>query len=148
MPLAVGGLTVTPRAGLRFAYFRGNGFGESGAQGQNLSVDADNTRSLQPFVALAIDTSFGDAMRPIDVQWRVGYAYETLSHGRALAVTSQDGTTFSAPGTDLPRALLTTGASVGFHPTKAISVAVGVDALLNVGHASAQSAYARFDYRF
>lgn len=148
MPVAVGSLTMTPRLGLRYAYFRGNGFGESGAQGQNLTVDADNARSLQPFVSLAIDKAFGNALAPVDVQWRVGYAYETLSHNRGLAVTSQDGTTFSAPGTDLPRAYLTTGASVSFHPAKSMSVAVGVDALLNVGHASAQSAYARLDYRF
>lgn len=148
MPVAVGGFTVTPRLGLRYAYFRGNGFGETGAQGQNLSVDADNARSLQPFVSLAIDKAFGDALAPVDVQWRAGYAYETLGHRRGVAVTSQDGTTFSAPGTDLPRAYLTTGASVSFHPAKAMSVAVGVDALLNVGHASAQSAYARLDYRF
>lgn len=148
MPIAVGSVTMTPRLGLRYAYFRGNGFGESGAQGQNLSVDADNARSLQPFVSLAIDKAFGNTLAPIDVQWRIGYAWEALSHARGLAVTSQDGTTFSAPGTDLPRAYLTTGASVGFHPAKSVSVAVGLDALLNVGHASAQSAYARLDYRF
>jgi autotransporter-associated beta strand protein len=148
MPIAVGSVTMTPRLGLRYAYFRGNGFGESGAQGQNLSVDADNARSLQPFVSLAIDKAFGNTLAPIDVQWRIGYAWEALSHARGLAVTSQDGTTFSAPGTDLPRAYLTTGASVSFHPAKSMSVAVGLDALLNVGHASAQSAYARLDYRF
>ncbi|MGU7816823.1 autotransporter domain-containing protein [Burkholderia sp. AW49-1] len=148
MPIAVGGVTMTPRLGLRYAYFRGNGFSESGAQGQNLSVDADNARSLQPFVSLAIDKAFGDALAPIDVEWRVGYAYEALNHARGLAVTSQDGTSFSAPGTDLPRSYLMTGASVSFRPAKSMSVAVGLDALLNVGHASAQSAYARLDYRF
>ena len=45
LPMPLGGVTVTPRVGARFAYFHANGFGESGAGGQNLNVGTDNVRS-------------------------------------------------------------------------------------------------------
>lgn len=148
LPMNFGSFVVTPSAGLRYAFFRGNGFGESGAAGQNLSVGADTARSLQPYVSLALDKAFGDTLRPVDVQLRVGYARELLGTGRAIAVTSQDGTLFAAPGDALARDYLTGGASVSFHPSKAATVSLGFDALVNTGHASAQSGYARLDYRF
>ncbi|PMS12829.1 autotransporter domain-containing protein [Trinickia caryophylli] len=148
LPMQLGGIVLTPSVGLRYAYFRGNGFGESGAGGQNLSVGADNARSLQPYASLAIDKAFGDALKPVNVQLRVGYARELLGSGRTVTVTAQDGTPFAAPGVALQRDYLTTGASVSIHPTKAMTVSLGFDALVNTGHASAQSGHARLDYRF
>ncbi|MFP3508011.1 autotransporter domain-containing protein, partial [Burkholderia sp. SIMBA_062] len=77
---------------------RGSGFGESGANGQNLNVGPDNARSLQPYVGVSLDKAFGDAMRSLDVQLRVGYAHEVLRGSRVVQVQSQDGTVFAAPG--------------------------------------------------
>lgn len=148
LPMQAGGFVLTPQAGLRYAYVRANGFGESGANGQNLQVDADNARSLQPYVGVTLDKAFGDAVRPVNVQLRLGYAHEVLSGGRVALVQSQDGTVFAAPGTDLPHSFLTTGASVSLLASKATTVALGVDAVLNTGHVSAQSAYVRVNHRF
>ncbi|WP_180863046.1 autotransporter domain-containing protein [Cupriavidus pauculus] len=148
LPMQAGGFVLTPQAGLRYAYVRANGFGESGANGQNLHVDADSARSLQPYVGMTLDKAFGDAVRPVNVQLRVGYAHEVLSGGRVALVQSQDGTVFAAPGTDLPRSFLTTGASVSLLASKATTVALGVDAVLNTGHVSAQSAYVRVNHLF
>ncbi|WP_454732883.1 MULTISPECIES: autotransporter domain-containing protein [Cupriavidus] len=148
LPMQAGGFVLTPQAGLRYAYIRANGFGESGAGGQNLQVDADNARSLQPYVGVALDKAFGDAARPVNVQLRLGYAHEALGGGRVALVQSQDGTVFAAPGTDLPRSFLTTGASVSLLASKATTVALGVDAVLNTGHVSAQSVHVRVDHRF
>jgi autotransporter-associated beta strand protein len=148
LPMRVGGFVLTPQAGLRYAYLHANGFGESGADGQDLQVDTDNARSLQPYAGVTLDRAFGDAARPINVQLRLGYAHEVLGGSRVALVQGQDGTVFAAPGTDLPRSFLTTGASVSLLATKATTVAFGVDAIINTDHVSALSANVRVNYRF
>lgn len=147
LPLEMGGFRLTPHLGLRYAYVRGSGFGEDGANGQNLQVGPDSARSLQPYVGVTLDKAFGD-VRPVKVQLRLGYAHELMNAGRVVQVQSQDGTVFAAPGTDLPRSFLTTGASVTLQAAKATTVSVGVDATINTSHVSAQSAYVRVNHRF
>ncbi|WP_435520881.1 autotransporter outer membrane beta-barrel domain-containing protein, partial [Burkholderia vietnamiensis] len=148
LPMEAGGLRFTPHVGLRYAYVRGSGFGENGANGQNLNVGPDNARSLQPYVGVSLDKAFGDAMRSLDVQLRVGYAHEVLRGSRVVQVQSQDGTVFAAPGTDLPRSFLTTGASVTLQAAKTTTVSLGFDATIDTSHVSAQSAYVRVNHRF
>lgn len=148
LPMEAGGIRLAPHVGLRYAYVRGSGFGENGANGQNLQVSPDSARSLQPYVGVTLDKAFGDAVRPVNVQLRVGYAHELMNAGRVVQVQSQDGTVFAAPGTDLPRSFLTTGASVTLQAAKATTVSLGVDATINTSHVSAQSAYVRVNHRF
>ncbi|WP_112184789.1 autotransporter domain-containing protein [Ralstonia sp. GX3-BWBA] len=141
------GIRLAPHVGLRYAYVRGSGFGENGANGQNLQVGPDSARSLQPYVGVTLDKAFGD-VRPVNVQLRLGYAHELMNAGRVVQVQSQDGTVFAAPGTDLPRSFLTTGASVTLQAAKATTVSLGIDATINTSHVSAQSAYVRVNHRF
>ncbi|MCA8202145.1 autotransporter domain-containing protein, partial [Burkholderia sp. AU33545] len=148
LPMDVGGLRLAPHIGLRYAYVRGSGFGENGANGQNLQVGPDSARSLQPYVGVSLDKTFGDAVRPVNVQLRLAYAHEVLGAGRVVQVQSQDGTVFAAPGTDLPRSFLTTGASVTLQAAKATTVALGLDATIDTSHVSAQSAYVRLNHKF
>ncbi|WP_142053413.1 autotransporter domain-containing protein [Achromobacter sp. SLBN-14] len=148
VPMRVGSVTLTPAAGLRYAFFRGASFTESGASAQNLDVDSDTARSLQPYLMLKLDKTFGEGDRAIDAQLRVGYARELMGTSRQVTVLSQDGTRFAAPGVALPRNYVTGGASIGFRPSKATSISLGYDALINTGHASAQAGYARFEYQF
>ncbi|WP_133646334.1 autotransporter-associated beta strand repeat-containing protein [Paraburkholderia flava] len=148
MPMTFGSIVVTPSMGLRYAYFRANGFGESGAGGQDLGVGTDNVRSLQPYAEVTVDKAFGDALRPVNLQVRLGYAQELMSSSRAVSVTAQDGTLFAAPGTSLPRGYLTAGVSLSMQPTKAMTVSVGYDTLINTTHASAQAASLKFGYQF
>ncbi|HTJ95797.1 MAG TPA: autotransporter domain-containing protein, partial [Pararobbsia sp.] len=148
LPLAAGSVLITPRIGLRFSYLHVNGFSESGANGQDLTVGTDNVRSLQPYAQITFDKAFGNALRPVDIEWRIGYARETLGTGRTVTVGAQDGTLFAAPGTELPRDQLTTGVSVSMRPTKALAVSLGYDALIATSSASAQAATVRVDYQF
>lgn len=147
-PLSVAGVAVTPRVGLRYAYFHANGFDESGAGGQNLRVGTDNTRSLQPFVGVTFDKAFAEAWRPMHAQFRAAYAYELLDAGRAITVASQDGTIFVAPGTPLARGYLTLGASFGVTLAKRLDVSLAYDALVNTARASAQAGSLKVSYRF
>jgi outer membrane autotransporter protein len=148
LPLTLGSVVLTPRVGLRYAYFHANSFAESGAAAQDLNVSTDNVHSLQPFAELTLDKAFGDALKPVNVQVRVGYAREVLDAGRAVSGASQDGTLFTAPGTSLPRGYLTTAISIGTQPAKNLTVSLGYDALINTTHASAQAGTLRADYRF
>ncbi|WP_179401082.1 beta strand repeat-containing protein [Burkholderia guangdongensis] len=148
MPLTLGSLVLTPRVGLRYAYFHGNGFDESGANGQNLAVGTDNAHSLQPYAELTLDQAFGSTLKPVNVQLRAGYARELLDAGRTMTVTAQDSTVFAAPGTGLPRSYLTAGIGVSMQPLKSLTVAVRYDALINTGHASAQAANVQVGYQF
>lgn len=148
LPMTLGSVVLTPRVGLRYAYFHANSFGESGAAAQDLDVCTDNVHSLQPYAELTLDKAFGDALKPVNVQLRVGYAREVLDASRAVSVASQDGTLFAAPGTSLPRGYLTTGISIGMQPVKNLMVSLGYDALINTTHASAQAATLKANYRF
>ncbi|PYE13157.1 autotransporter-like protein [Paraburkholderia silvatlantica] len=148
LPLLLGSSTVTPSIGLRYSYFHGGAFGENGANGQNLSVGTDNVHSLQPYAQLAVRQSFGSTPRPTSVELRVGYAHELLDAGRQLAIAAQDGTVFTPPGAGLPRHYLTTGASISLRPSKALTISLCYDALVNLGRASAQTADVKVDYRF
>ncbi|OCZ74237.1 hypothetical protein A7P25_17295, partial [Achromobacter xylosoxidans] len=147
-PLALGGLVMTPRLGLRYAYFHANSFDEGGARGQNLHVGSDTARSLQPYVGMTFDTAFDNAQRPWNLQFRVAYAHELLDTGRAMTVVSQDGTRFAAPGADLSRGFLTFGASVGLPLTRQLDVSLAYDALVNTSRASSQAGSVRMSYRF
>ncbi|MGS0622550.1 autotransporter domain-containing protein [Ralstonia sp. VS2407] len=147
LPMEMGGIRLAPHVGLRYAYVRGSGFGENGANGQNLQVGPDSARSFQPYVGVTLDKAFGE-VRPVNVQLRLGYAHELMNAGRVVQVQSQDGTVFAAPGTDLPRSFLTTGASVTLQAAKATTVSLGVDATINTSHVSAQSAYVRVNHKF
>ena len=148
LPMTFGDVRITPRVGLRYAYFHANGFGESGAGGQDLDVGTDNVRSLQPYVAVTVDKAFGDALRPVNAELRIGYAHELLDANRTLSVTSLDGTVFAAPGTSLPRGYLSAGASVTLHPAKHLDVSLGYDAVINTTHVSAQQGSLQVGYRF
>lgn len=148
LPMTFGSVTVTPRVGLRYAYFHSDGFDESGASGQNLSVGTDNVRSLQPYVGVTFDRAFGDAVRPIKAELRIGYAYELLDANRAISVASQDGTLFTAAGTTLPRGYLTAGAGVTLHPRKNLAVSLDYDGMLNTAHASSEQGSIRVSYKF
>jgi len=148
LPMTFGDVKVTPRIGMRYAYFHANSFSESGAGGQNLNVGSDSVRSLQPYVGVSVERAFGDALKPVNAELHIGYAHELLDANRALSVASQDGTVFVAPGTSLPRGYMTAGANVTLHPAKNLDVSAGFDAVINTTHVSAQQGSLRVGYRF
>ena len=101
-------------------------------------VSTDNVHSLQPYAELTLDKAFGNALKPVNVQLRVGYARQLLDAGRAVSVASQDGTLFTAPGTSLPRGYLHDGSqhrhATGVEPLRSRLAMT----LINTTHASAQ----------
>lgn len=115
---------------------------------QDLNVGTDNVRSLQPYVGVTLGKAFGDALEPVDVELRTGYAHELLGANRAISVAAQDSTIFTAPGTSLPLGYLTVGAGVAWHPKKNLLVSLNYDGLINTTHVSAQQGSAHIRYLF
>ncbi len=149
LPLTVGPVVVTPRAGARYAYYGGQSLSETGPTSQNLGVGNISLRSLQPYVGLSIGLPLASpSARPAMIEARVGFAYETMSTDRNVAVTAADGTGFVIAGIAPSRAMLTVGAGAKLPLTKALDLDLSVDALVGTGNTSAQAARVGLSYRF
>ncbi|WP_153101960.1 autotransporter domain-containing protein [Paraburkholderia hayleyella] len=149
LPLTVGPLLVTPRAGLRYQYFHGHAFDESGPTSQNLVVGMQNLKSLQPYVGVTAGYPFmllGE--RPGLVEARLGYAYETLDPSRSMAVTAADGTSFIVPGATSSRGMLSAGLGVKLPLRKTLDLNAGYDTLIHTGNVSGQALRLSLTYRF
>lgn len=123
-------------------------FGESGAGGEDLNVGTDNVHSLQPYVGVTLDKAFGDAVKPVNAELRVGYAHELLDANRTMSVNAPDGTLFTAPGTTLPRGYLTAGAGLTMQLMKNLNVSLSYDTVFNTTHASVQQGSLHVGYQF
>jgi len=149
LPLNAGPTVLTPRVGLRYQYFHGDAFNERGLDSQALSVKSQDLHSLQPYVGVTADYSFnGPGAKPARLQGRVGYAYETLSTSRSVAVTAGDGTGFSVPGATPTRGMLTAGLSLNMQVANQLDLAVSYDTLFRTGNTSAQTFRLGASYRF
>jgi uncharacterized protein with beta-barrel porin domain len=148
LPLVLGGVNVSPHVGGLVAYYRGNGFAESGAGGQSLDVGADNARSVQPYAGISVGKSFGDGDTPLTLQLTVDYGFELAQRLRAVSVLSNDGTVFNASGASLPRGRLTTGVSVAGPLTRQMQFSAGYTSWINTGRGSQQGIEIGIRYRF
>jgi fibronectin-binding autotransporter adhesin len=110
--LALDGIAVVPRAGLRFAHLSEGSFTESGSPGFDLAVASRDADSLRPFVgasaAKSFTTSGGTVWTPrVDVEW----SHETLDAAPA-GLVSVGGGSFTVEGLTPSRDEVTVGAGV------------------------------------
>jgi fibronectin-binding autotransporter adhesin len=99
LPMVVDGATVTPKAGVPFLHLHESAFGETGANGIDLSSGPRSTDSLQPYVAVSVAQTFGTPEETqVTPELRLGYSYEVLSNSRALTVATLDSTNFLVHG--------------------------------------------------
>lgn len=148
LPLALGGVSLSPHVGWLVAYYRANGFAESGAGGQSLDVGADNARSVQPYAGVSVGKSFGGGATPLTLQLTVDYGFELAQRSRAVSVLGTDGTVFSAPGASLTRGRLMTGVSVAGPLTRQMEFSAGYTGWINTGRGSQQGIEIAIRYRY
>ncbi|WP_168793112.1 autotransporter domain-containing protein [Paraburkholderia aromaticivorans] len=149
LPLSAGPFVITPRAGARYAYYHSQSFSETGPTSQDLGVGSVNLRSLQPFAGLSFGLPLASpSNRPSMIEARVGYAYETLSTGRNVAVTAGDGTGFVIAGVSPSRGMFTAGLGAKLMLTKVLDLNLSFDALIGTGNTSAEAARVELGYRF
>jgi hypothetical protein len=116
--VTINGWRIDPAAGLRFAAIDAGGFAESSPQTLRafaVNAAASAYTSVQPYLDVDISQSFpaGDAMT-ITPDLALGYAAELGDRGKAVTVTTQDGTAFATPhnAPDGNTASLSTGLAV------------------------------------
>ena len=82
-PLAWSTATLTPLASLTYAYFRQNGYTESGGNGAALKVDAAHVTSIQSDLGAKIERAFtspyGVLVPGVQVAWRHEYNHQRTS---------------------------------------------------------------------
>jgi fibronectin-binding autotransporter adhesin len=149
LPIAVGGATVTPKAGLQFLYLAENGFSETGASGFGLSSTGRSTDSLQPFVGIAANQSFvTDGGVKITPEVRLSYAYEAADDDRVLNVGTVSGATFLIQGVRPSRSQLGAGIGVTVTAQSDLDFYANYDSLLRIGNTVDQTVSAGLRIRF
>lgn len=144
-PFEIGSHTVLePHAGLHWAWLHGQGFAESGGNGQNLAVGADTVHSAQPYLGLSLMHAFGTMAEPVSVHVDVDYAYELANRNRSVTVFTQDGTAFAAPGAPLAHHIVSIGAGVRAQVRPSWSISGDASTQLRVG----SMVHLQLDYRF
>jgi fibronectin-binding autotransporter adhesin len=149
VPMMVNGATVTPKAGVPFLHLHESAFGETGANGLDLSSGPRSTDSLQPYVALSVAQTFGTpAETQVTPELRLGYSYEVLSNSRVLTVGTLDGTNFLVQGVNPSRNMLTAGVGVTVRARDDVFLYANYHALVRTGNTTMQTVSAGLRIRF
>jgi outer membrane autotransporter protein len=153
LPLAITGLggpaTLTPKAGLRFLYLSEDGFGETGADGFDLSNNGRSTASVQPLVGIDASEMFvapdGTEITP---EVGLAYAHEAADDGRTLTVGTVGGTSFLVQGVKPSRDMLEARAGITARARDDLFLYATYDSVLRTGNTAAQVIEAGLRLRF
>ena len=140
---------VTAKAGVQYLHLSEGGFGESGADGFDLSSGNRGTGSFQPYARLSAARTFitanGLAIAP---EVRLGYGREVLSNSRTVTVAAIDGTAFLVQGVKPSRDMLTAGAGITVRAREDVILFARYDSLLAVGNTTDHTVSAGVRLRF
>ena len=147
--MVVNGATVTPKAGVPFLHLHESAFGETGANGLDLSSGARSTDSLQPYVAVSVAQIFVTAEgAQLTPELRLGYSREVLSNSRVLTVATLDSTNFLVQGVNPSKDMLTAGLGVTTRARDDVFLYANYDALVRTGNTTMQTVSAGLRIRF
>lgn len=145
IPFEVGAHTVLePHVGLHWAWVHGQGFAESGGNGQNLAVGADTLHSAQPYLGLTLMHAFGTMAEPVSIHVDVDYARELANRTRSVTVLTQDGTVFAAPGAPLAHHIVSIGAGLRAQVRPSWAILADASTQLRMG----SMVHLQLNYRF
>lgn len=144
---APGGFRLTPAAGMRYVVLAEQGYTESGAAGNDLTVAARTGQSAQPFIGIAAERDFtGDDGTVWTLRASLEYAHELMP--AQSAVLDVGGGTFTADPPAASRDRVTVGADFKVRLTNALAFSVNYQALLPTGNAASHTASATLHYAF
>jgi fibronectin-binding autotransporter adhesin len=149
LPLDIGGVRVTPRAGVQFVNLFESSFAETGANGFNLSNRGRGTDSLQPYFATSSWRSFAtDQGSIITPEVRLGYTREALSNSRLVTVATVTGANFPVQGVKPSKNMLTAGAGVTMQAQDNVYLYADYDAVAPTGNTAYQIVSAGLRIKF
>jgi fibronectin-binding autotransporter adhesin len=139
LPLDIGGVRVTPRAGVQFVNLFESSFAETGANGFNLSNRGRGTDSLQPYLATSSWRSFAtDQGSIITPEVGLGYTREALSNSRLVTVATVTGANFPVQGVRPSKNMLTAGAGMTLQAGDNLYLYANYDAVVPTGNTAYQ----------
>ena len=145
----LGAFTLIPQAGLQFTRLSEGGFGESGANGFDLTTAGHDTESLRPFLAVALDRTFlTDGGTKITPEVRVGYSREVLNPGRQVNVTTASGAAFLIDGISPSRDQVTVGAGIAAQYSQSLTLFADYDYAPHTGNETSHTVSAGLRVRF
>jgi outer membrane autotransporter protein len=145
--LDIGGVNVVPAAGLRYVRVAERGYTETGAGGNNLSVDGRSVESTQPFVGLSAARAFTAASGMVwTPRAELEYAQE-LNHLSGANV-SVGGGTFTAAGAVPSRDRVTAGLGLSGKLRDDLRCDVSYRVTLPTGNYLQHAVSASLRYRF
>jgi fibronectin-binding autotransporter adhesin len=149
LPLDIGGVRVTPRAGVQFVNLFESSFAETGANGFNLSNRGRGTDSLQPYFATSSWRSFAtDQGSIITPEVRLGYTREALSNSRLVTVATVTGADFPVQGVKPSKNMLTAGVGVTLQAQDNVYLYADYDAVAPTGNTAYQVVSAGLRIKF
>jgi len=149
LPLDIGGVRVTPRAGAQFVNLFESIFAETGANGFNLSNGGRKTDSLQPYVAVSSRRSFAtDQGSIITPEVRLRYTREALSNSRLVTVATVAGANFPVQGVKPSKNMLTAGVGVMLQAQDNVYLYADYDAVAPTGNTAYQVVSAGLRIKF
>jgi fibronectin-binding autotransporter adhesin len=149
LPLDIGGVRVTPRAGVQFVNLFESSFAETGANGFNLSNRGRGTDSLQPYFATSSWRSFAtDQGSIITPEVRLGYTREALSNSRLVTVATVTGANFPVQGVKPSKNMLTAGVGMTLQAQDNVYLYADYDAVAPTGNTAYQVVSAGLRIKF
>jgi len=126
----IGCYIVEPSAALQYTWLHQNGFTETGAGANNLTVDDADTHSLRTILGTRIMTTRCTCLGELEPEFRAQWMHELLDATTGITATS-GGTTFVSPSAGLGRDFAILGGGLTLRRNVCLAVTVNYDLQFN-----------------
>jgi fibronectin-binding autotransporter adhesin len=148
-PIALGWATLTPKLGFQYLHLTENGYTESGAGANNLTVAGHDTESFRPLVGANVDRQFTteDGTRIVP-EARLSYSHELLNVTHEVTEQDASSSPTTVVGLNPARNILGLGTGLAIAATDRLSLYADYDADLSPGSATVQTVSAGLRVHF
>ncbi|MEW6091077.1 MAG: S8 family serine peptidase [Pseudomonadota bacterium] len=148
-PFMAGAYSVTPRAGVSYAYLGREGATEQGAPGYDLTFMQESTQSLRAFAGVEVTRGFEAGGADILPALRLGLSRELHDDRRSadtmLAIGSSEARSY---GVSPDRTVVEAGAGVRARLGERLDLRLDADAALPTGNRASYALSAALEFRF
>jgi fibronectin-binding autotransporter adhesin len=148
-PIALGWATLTPTAGVQYLHLDEDGYTESGAGTNNLTVSSHQTSSLRPQIGARLDRTFvaDDGMRIVP-EARASFSHEIFNVAHEVTEQAAGSGPITVFGLNPGHNVIGLGTGVAVAATNRLALFANYDANLSPGNATVQTVSAGVRVRF
>jgi fibronectin-binding autotransporter adhesin len=148
-PVALGWATLTPKAGFQYLHLSEDGYTETGAGVNNLTVSSHDADSFRPMIGATLNrlliTDGGTRIVP---EARASYSHELLNVQHRVTEQDASSAPTSVTGLNPGRNIVGLGTGVAVAATNSLALFADYDASLSPGNATVQTVSAGLRWRF